>query len=354
MASSNLTNIYAVDSFNEAMINETTYKSALLNSGILEEDGEVAQFIAQGHGRKVTNIGYNDIPDPVSGGNVAQGGTHNPGYTDDSGTDLVPNSASTYQYDMVKCIPAYALGQKEIVKTCSFLADPITALNGKMAGYWARFFDMYGVAQLNGIFADNVANDAGDMVAGDGTTAVDADLMIDTMQTMGDAAEYGMGTWIMNSKVVSALRKAQLIDSIPSAENAAVNFDYFQGVRVITSDQGQSSGGTAVSTFCMPGAMTLARSTQNIIPSETYRLPLQGVGAGEEMLITRQQFAMGTKGFSWLDAIVSGSVASGAIGGVGGTELWPSIADQAQVTNWNRVVDRKNVKLAFMHTSETV
>lgn len=353
MASNNLQNIYARDELNEAMINDTTYKSAVIDSGLIEEDGDLASVVAMGHGRKVTNVGWNDISDPLSTGNAAQATTHNPGYTDDSATDLIMNANSTYEYDTVKCLPAYGMGQKEIVKACSFVADPVTALNGKVSGYWARFFDKYAVSMLNGVYADNKANDSSDMIAGDGTAAISAELIMDGVATLGDAAEFGTGTLIINSAAMQVLRKEQLIDFIPSAENSAVMIPYFQGIRVIVSDQGFSDT-TCVSVYAAPGAMVIGRSTQNIIPSETWRNPLSGVGGGEEMLITRQQFAMGVKGYSWQDATVTGSVSSGSIPGLAaGTKLWPAIADQALAANWDRVVDRKNVKIAFIHSSET-
>lgn len=353
MAVNDLTDIYAQDQLDEAMINETTYKSAFLNSGVIEEDGELASFVGMGKGRKITNVGWNDIADPLTTGNAAQATTHNPGYTDDSSTDLIPNSNSTYEYDTVKCIQAYGMGQNEIVKACSFVQDPVSALNGRVTNYWSRVLDMYATYMVKGIYADNVANDSGDMVNDVSSSAgISSEAIIDMMQTMGDAAEYGTGTLIMNSKVASVLRKAQLIDAIPSAENSAVMFEYFQGVRVIVSDQ-MFDDTTCVTAYAKPGALVIGRSTQNIIPSETYRDPRTGVGSGEEILITRQQFAMGVKGYSWQDDTVSGSVASGAIGGSGGTKLWPSIADQALAANWDRVVGRKNVKLAFLKTNET-
>ncbi len=335
------------------MINETVYKSAVINSGLIEEDGELASMVAMGKGRKITNVGWNDLADPLDTGNAAQATTHNPGYADDSNTDIIPNANSTYQYDTVKCMPNYAMGQQEIIKACSFVTDPVTALNGRVSNYWSRFYDKYAVSMLKGVYADNVANDSGDMVAGDGTGAIDADLILDGIATAGDAAMFGTGTLIVNSAVAASLRKQQLIDYIPSAENSAVNFEYFQGVRVIVSDQ-IFDDTTCVSVYAQPGAMVIGRSTQNIIPSEVWRNPLSGVGSGDETLITRQQFAMGVKGYSWLDTTVTGSVASGSIPGLSSTtKLWPSIADQALATNWDRVVDRKNVKLSFIHSSET-
>ena len=58
-------------------------------------------------------------------------------------------------------------------------------------------------------------------------------------------------------------------------------------------------------------------------------------------------------GYTWEDDTVTGSVASGAIPGLDSTtKLWPCPADVALAANWNRVIARKKIKLAFVHTSE--
>jgi len=357
MAPSNLQNIYARDLLDQALIAESVRKSAMWNSGLIATDPTLAALLAAAEGRKISRVGYVDIPDPVEGGNAAQATTHNPGYMDDSDTLLIPNASSTYDYDAVKCLVAHALGQKEIIKTCSFLPDPVSALNGRVSNYWARFFDMYAIAMMYGMFVNNVASDSGDMIYGDGTSPVDENIIVEGWGTMGDAAEMGGGIFGCHSLVAKNLRKLQLIDTIPSADNPAVFFEYFQGARMIVSDQNpvytNGTNNTCVSWLAMPGQIEFASSAMGIIPSETWRDPRVGVGAGEEMLITRQQFSMTPYGHSWLDATVTGSVASGSIPGLSsGTKLWPSIADQRLAANWNRVLDRKLVKVAFIHTSE--
>ncbi len=357
MPTSKLANIYAQDLLNQALINEAVRKSVVWNSGMVATDPELSQLVATGEGRKINRVGYNDLPEPVEGGNTVQAGVHNPGYMDDSDTLLVPNNTDTWEYTNVKCATAYALGEKQIIKTCNWLPDPVAALNTRVSTYWAKFFDMYAIAMLMGVFADNVANDGLDMVYGDGTDPVDETLLIEGWGTMGDAAELGSGIFICHSMVAKSLRKQQLIDTIASADNPHVNFEYFQGARMLVSDQTplytNGADDTCLSILAQPGTMEFGQSTNGIIPSETWRDPRSGVGGGEEMLITRQLFSMGITGFSWEDDTVTGSVAAGAIGGLDtGTKLFPSIADQRVAANWDRVLDRKKIKIAFVHTSE--
>lgn len=352
MASNNLTNIYAEDLLNQALIDESIRKSAVWNSGMVSIDPELSDMVGQGKGRRITNVGYVDIADPLLTGNAAQSTTHNPGYTDDSDTLLIPNSNATYEYDTVKTVPAYSMGEKEIIKVCNFLPDPISALNGRLTDYWARYFDMYATQIIQGVYADNLANDAGDMIAGDGLGAITPELIIDSFATMGDAANMGTGIMICNSAVANVLRKSQLIDYIPSAINSAVLFEYFQGVRMIVSNNGPVDT-TCVTILAEADTMVFGSSAMGIMPSETYRDPRVGVGGGEEQLITRQQFAMSCKGYTWTDDTVTGSVASGSIPGLSSTtKLWPCPADMAVAANWDRVLDRKKVKISFIHTSE--
>lgn len=356
MASNTLANVYARDQLDQALLAEAIRNSNVWNSGLVTIDPKLAEFVGAAEGRKLHRVGYKDQPDPLLTGNAAQATTHNPGYTDDGSTDLIPNASSTYEYDSVKSIVAYGLGQKEIMKTLNFLDDPISALNSRMTNYWSRYFDIYVINMLKGLFLDNVGNDSGDMVAGDGTAAISDDLIIDAFGTLGDAAELGGNIIILHSLSMNVLRKAQLIDSIPSAANPNVNFEYFQGNRCIVSDYvpvyTNATNDVAISILAKPGSVSFGQSDNEIIPSEIWRNPMASVGGGEEVLITRQQFAFECPGFSWEDDTVTGSAAGAAIGGSGGTKLWPCPADAALAANWDRVLDRKAIPISFLHTSE--
>jgi hypothetical protein len=352
MAIDNLTSIYAQDKVDMAVIDESIRKSAVWNTGLVYIDGKLNELVAAGEGRKISRIGWGDISDPLLTGNAAQATTHNPGYPDDSNTALIPNANATYMYDAVRCMANWSMAQKEIIKAVSYVQDPVGALNGRVSDFWARYFDMYTTSMLAGIFAENLAG-TGDMISGDGTAPADENVIIDGFDTMGDAAQLGSGIMICHSKVATVLRKLQLIDSIPSAENTAINFEYFQGVRMLVSDQVPNSGGKAITILAKPGVVAFGNSDNGIIPSEVWRDPLTGVGSGEEHLITRQNFSAHVDGYTWNDTTVSGSVASGSIPGLSsGDALWPCPTDVALAANWTRKLARKKINLAFVRTSE--
>jgi len=353
MAVDNITSIYAQDKTDHAVIDESIRKSAVWNSGLVYIDGKLNELVAAGEGRKISRVGWTDISDPLLTGNAAQSSTHNPGYPDDSNTDLIPNANTTYMYDAVRCMVNWSMAQKEIVKAVSFVEDPVGALNGRVSAFWSRYFDMYTTSMLKGVFEENNAG-AGDMVIGDGTAAADENIILDGFGTLGDAAEYGSGIMICHSNVAQTLRKAQLIDTIPSAQNPALFFEYFQGLRMLVSDQVPAKDGKAITILAKPGVISFGNSDNNIIPSEVWRNPLSGVGSGEEHLITRQNFSAHVDGYTWNDTTVSGSVASGSIPGLNsGDKLWPCPADMATAANWTRKLDRKKIQLAFVWTSET-
>lgn len=352
-----LSDIYAQDLLNEAMTKVVPYKSAVLNTGLLKNDPALETLLVASQGRKIENVGYVDFADPLETGNAAQTTTSNPAYSDDSDTVIGTNNISTYTQWMVKCMVNFAFGEKQVVRTVNYLPDPVDAMNGMVAGYWARYFDKYGIAQLKGVYANNVANNSSDMIAGDGSEVIDNDLILDAFGTMGDAAMVD-GVMILHSKQKLALQKLQLIEARPAAENPAVAFEYYFGtnIRVIVSDNvpvvaaGEGTTGTATAIIAMPGVLGFNESTQGIIPSDYDYNPAIGQGAGEAKVITRKQFAMAPMGHSWTDTTVTGSVATAAIGGIGGTKLFPCIADQALAANWTRVLDRKSIPLAFLTT----
>lgn len=354
MGFNTLTEIYAKDKVDRAVIDESIRKSVVWDSGLVAIDPKLNELVAVAEGRKIERIGWVDLADPLLTGNAVQATTHNPGYPDDSNTDIIPNANNQYSYTAVRCMANYSMGQKEIVKALGYVTDPVGELGGRTSNYWSRYFDMYGTSMLVGVFEDNLANDAGDMIYGDGTTAIDEMAILNGFKTFGDSANMGTGVMICHSNVAFALRTAQLIDTIPSAINPAVNFEYFQGIRMLVSDNVPVKSGTCITILADASAIEFGASTNNIIPSEVWRNPLAGVGGGEEQLITRQNFAMHVMGYSWLDDTVTGAVASGSIPGLDTTtELWPCPADLQLAANWNRVIARKKVRLAFLWTSET-
>src|SRR5690606_21435781 len=95
-----------------------------------------------------------------------------------------------------------------------------------------------------GVFADNIANDNGDMVhdisidtgaALSTDNLFSAEAVADAAQTMGDEKRV-FNLIVMHSVIHTRLGKQQLIDYRPDAEGK-LWYEYYQGFRIIVSDQ---------------------------------------------------------------------------------------------------------------------
>jgi hypothetical protein len=224
------------------------------------------------------------------------------------------------------------------------------AIADSVARYWERQFNAILVATLHWVYLDNVANDGGDMVNDIGTDAagvpsaaelVSAEAIIDTKQTMGDAAE-DLRAIIMHSVVYSRLQKQNLIDFIPDSRGE-IQFPTYLGYRVIVSDTAKRITGTNRTEYItyLVGAGALAwheaplRSSPMI---EVDREALQGNGVGVDILISRRQFVLHPNGIKWTDTSAAGE--------------FPTNAELAAASNWDRVFpERKQVPIAFLVTN---
>ena len=220
-------------------------------------------------------------------------------------------------------------------------SDPMVRIASRAGAYWRRQFQLSLISTLKGIFADNVANDSGDMVNDiTGETGADAmisaEAILDTAQTMGDASD-ALSLIIMHSVVYNNLAKQNLIDFVPGSDGKS-RFATYLGYRVVKDDgvQKDTSGADIHywSYLLGQGVVGFGESPPNV-PVETFRYPDQGNGAGVEALWTRRQYLLHPYGFDWTDS----SVASD----------FPTNAELATTANWNRVfAERKQIAISAL------
>jgi hypothetical protein len=197
---------------------------------------------------------------------------------------------------------------------------------------------------MNGLLADNIANDGGDMVfsAGVGvggatpTDGVTAEAVLETKQTMGDASEF-LKIIVMHSRIYTNLQEQQLIVFIPNARGE-ITIPTYLTYRVVVSDTVpvDTSGADDIYTtyLCAPGVIGYAEKPP-AKPVDSKPEPLQGMGAGVEILVTRRQFSLHPYGFNWTDAACVGE--------------FPTTAEIETVTNWDRkFAERKQVPIATL------
>jgi hypothetical protein len=162
--------------------------------------------------------------------------------------------------------------------------DPMNAIASRVADYWARRLQAATVATVNGVIADNAANDSGDYandISGasfvDGVTNFSAEAFIDAAVTMGDSME-NITAMIVHSVVYARMQKNNLIDFIPDS-NGVVNIPTFLGRQVVVDDGVPSTGSVYDTWLFGAGALQLGASSPKT-PTEVERKAGAGNGSG--------------------------------------------------------------------------
>lgn len=329
MASTKVADVIVPDVFNPYVIQRTSELSALVAAGIISQDAALNALATAG-GRLINMPFWSDLTgdDEVLS---ATGGSLTPGAIT-SGTD------KAYLF-----VRGRAWGVNDLAKALSG-DDPMRVIGDLVADYWARREQTLLFAMLKGLFADNVANDSSDMLVdksiADGNNAAAANLIsgsavIDAAQTMGDAKDR-LSAIAVHSLVEARMAKNDLIvyerDSLGSIVKRS-----FMGLSVIVDDTcPKVAGGTSgyVFTSYIFGQGAIGRGDGAApVPTEMDRDSL----AGDDILINRRHFVLHPRGIAATDSSVAGQ--------------GPTNAECEAAANWNRVYERKNIRLAALLTN---
>jgi hypothetical protein len=264
-------------------------------------------------------------------------------------TDLTPGSIGSGQDKAVKLFRGRAFGTNDLAK---YLAgdDPAAVIAGLVADYWNRREQAVLIALLTGVFADNAANDAGDMIVdnsiADGSQALPENLIsgnaiIDAAQTMGDAKDK-LTAIAMHSMVEARLAKNNLITYLRDSEGR-ITMRQFMGLNVIVDDGCPATSLGAGKGYkyrsYLFGAGAIARANATLPADEATEIQRNGLG-GETYLITRRHFVLHPRGIAWQNVTVTPTKPAS-----------PSNANLALPANWSRVYDRKNIRLVALDTN---
>lgn len=217
-------------------------------------------------------------------------------------------------------------------------ADALQRIQSRAGAYWDRQLQRRLVATMNGVLADNVANNAGDMVlditaeAG-AASKFSAAAVIDAAGTLGD--QLGNITGIaMHGDLYRAALKADLIEFIRPSEGS-MRLPTFRGLVVVQDDAMPVDDGDYTTALFGAGAFGYGVSAPRIAAgTEIENLPSSGNGGGQQILHTRLNVAVHPAGFKWTETSVE--------------DESPSLAELAAAANWARVVERRAVPLAFL------
>lgn len=231
-------------------------------------------------------------------------------------------------------------------------SDPLQHVRNRFGTYWMRQWQKRAIASLEGVIADNVANDDGDMV-NDISGATNDDVTADTLFnrdaftaaafTSGD--HYDDYTAIaVHSVVYKKMVDNDDIEFIPDSQG--VMSPTFMGRAVIVDDgmpvtpaAGTASGDAAAqyTSFLFGGALLAYGERTPTVPFEVKREALQGNGAGVEIIVERKSWVLHPFGTKFTSTTLTDGNAT--------------LAQLRLAANWDRVVDRKNLPFAALVTN---
>jgi hypothetical protein len=217
----------------------------------------------------------------------------------------------------------------------SVTGDPLVALAGRVANGWAKQYDAVLQSMIKGIIADNIANDGSDMVIETGD-AISINLILDLLQTAGDASDELFGGIIAHSGVRTALRKQGVTDKIYDA-NGKYLYEALTGLALMARDgveSGVPNAGDYTTYLIGSGFAGFANGSAKI-PNEVAYDALTGNGGGEEVVVSRNHFALHPYGFSQVGTPASTSPTDGEF----------EVADY-----WDRTAERKAISLAALRS----
>ena len=301
----------------------TMEKTAIIQSGIAARDDFLDNLLAGG-GLTFTVPSWQDIGDPAE--NVS---------SDDASTDSTPNTTQTSGEVAVRLSRNSSWSTMRLA-TALAGADPMQSIASRVSDYWVRRLQRAFVAVANGVFTTNelsdptlgrsgrtglsaaygaqadLTNSIAASAYSAGVTDFQAESFIDTATLLGDAAEDVTAVF-MHSIVYSKAQKNNLIDFIPDAEGH-INIPVFLGRRVIvddgmpnpagdTANNANTGGGSGLyhTWLVGPASFRLGVGTP-VVPTEVFRYPSRGNGAGSDVLFNRVEWAIHPVGHAWVGA----------------------------------------------------
>lgn len=310
---------------------------AFLESGIVVNDERLNQY-AQGPSKTGHIPFWLDLDQ-----------TEEQDYSNDDPTDMsAPSKIGTSQMAFRKAYMSKSWSDMDLAGEL-IAQDPLQHIKTRTSTYWLRRLQRRIIAIAKGVLAENIANDASDMVIDisteDGLNATAANrfnsvAFLNAAFTMGDASGgfVGIGMHSMVAKQLTVLDEIEVLKD--STGNVLTQF--YKGLRVIMDDSlpviaGGVSGYRFVSVLFGRGFIGMGVGTPDV-PVETIRVPAAGNGGGMETFFERKTWLLHPIGHNWVE---DGSI----------VEFSPTDANLADQRFWDRIYDRKQVPVAFLITN---
>lgn len=313
-----LSDIVFNTSFYKYFVNAVAELSALVNSGVVSADAAITT-IAQsaGFGGKTVNLPFwNDI---MTDDEVLS----------DSG-NMEPQKINAGQDIGV------IFRRGNLFKSSDLAADiagddPMKALATMLAKYWSRKQQKTIFSMLKGIFADNVANDSGDLVldisqdVGDDSILARNTLLY-AAQLLGDA-KNNLSALAMNSQAETVLNDIGGTLFKSGGETPAQLASY-NGRSIIVDDGVHYEAATGIADIYLFGAGAIAL---NDVPTKMPFEVGRDIPASADQLASRMSYIAHVRGFAWQSPAIAGAS--------------PTNAEIESAAAWDRVYGRKQVRV---------
>ena len=335
MSLSRISDVIVPEVFFNYMVADTKQQSAFYATGVLSDDASLTEKLSGG-GRTFNVPFWKDLDDTEA--DVA---------SDDPASDGTPANVTAGKDIARRQVKTKGWSTANLTRELAG-SDPMKRIAQRSGAYWALQFDDVAISTARGLFADNIANDSGDMVNDislDTAAAVaaaelfSAEAVLDAAQTMGDAKRE-LKLLVMHSVVHNRLSKLDLIDFRPDS-TGKVWHEFYLDYRVVVSDKCPAISGsnrTMYHTYLF-GEGSLGWGESPVAkPVEMDEDASAADGMGVEELWTRRQFVCHPYGIKFTDSSVAAE--------------FPTLAELQTAANWDRVyVERKQIAMALLITN---
>jgi hypothetical protein len=336
MATTRLADIIDVTIFRDLPQIEGPEKTRFFDSGVVTRNALLDE-LANAPGKSIELPYWNDL----------DGSTEVNYSSDDPASSATPQKITQGEQTARKSFVNQGWQAADLASELAMGGTAMEAVRTRTDRYFARQWQRRLIAATNGVLADNVANYSGDMVidvasesiAGQSaTTLFNRDAFTEALYTAGDSAEI-FTTIAVHSVVMAQMVKNNDIDFIPDSDGMAT-IPTYMGKRVIVDDgltvtAGTTDGFKYNSVLFGPGAFGYGVGSP-ITPVEIEREAAQGDGGGIETLWVRNTWLLHPFGFQQ----------TGTPADVSFTQ-----AELALAAQWDRVLPRKNVPIAYLVTN---
>ncbi|MGY0503819.1 major capsid protein [Luteimonas sp. e5] len=324
MSVTRLADIVEPQHFTDYIVANTMQKNALVQAGVAVRNDVITSHLEKGsHSFTVPN--WFDLGDQEA--NIANDDPddHSTPYKIASGKQLVRK--------------AFLHNSWSAMNLASEIAgsDAIARIKDRVAAYWSHQLQRRLIASLQGIVADNIANNDGDLVhdisSGTGDAGqFSAAAVIDAVATLGDNLE-AVSAIAMHSDVYRSAMKRDLIATV--MDSAGRPFQTFRGLAVVIDDGLPNIDDAYTSVMFGAGAIGYGITEPSVADgTEVESLPSAGNGGGQQVLHSRVNVGVHPAGFTWTESEVTGES--------------PTLAELRNGGNWRRVFERKAIPLAFL------